>query len=134
MRAEVYRDGVLVERQDDATRTVTTWPGGTTRPYTPDENAAADLRDASEAESVRETTLRDALTAGIAGAVARRQAIDAAADALAAEVAALGSVSLAAVKSLGNRVVTLARATANGDRDTIALARLAVRALDSTTT
>lgn len=44
MTVETYRDGALVRRADDATRTVTTWPGGASRPYTAEENAAADAR------------------------------------------------------------------------------------------
>lgn len=41
---EWWENGVLIRRADDDARTVTTWPGGTTRPYTPEENAAADAR------------------------------------------------------------------------------------------
>ncbi len=101
-----------------------TW---TPRPWTPDELAA-------RAEGTREQTLTDTLRAGIAAAVRRRQQLDAAADALAVDLAALSALNLAAFKALGNRVVSLARATALGQRDTIALARLVARALDTDTT
>ena len=42
-------DGTLLERGDDATRTVTTYPSGDTRPYTADENDAADAALAADA-------------------------------------------------------------------------------------
>ena len=58
---ERFFDGELRERADDATRTVTTWDAAgqvtSTRPYSPEENAAADSRAASEqAQAQREAT------------------------------------------------------------------------------
>lgn len=51
MSARTYRDGVLVEEWDDQTRTYTdyTTDPPTTRPYTPEENAAADQRAVEDA-------------------------------------------------------------------------------------
>lgn len=87
---------------------------------------------AERAEAERENTLRATLSSGIQEAIARRQAMLSSAAALETSIAGLSSVTVAAVKALGNNVVALARATARGEEDLIALARLYVRALDST--
>ena len=75
MSSETYRDGRLIERADDTTRTVTTWDTAgvqTTRPYTAAENAAADAAIAAQAVQTVRTgdktaarTLLDAITADI---------------------------------------------------------------------
>ena len=49
MSWSTYDSGALVEQGDDATRTVTTYPSGDTRPYTQAENDAADAALAEEA-------------------------------------------------------------------------------------
>jgi hypothetical protein len=69
--AELYADGVLRERRDDTTRTVTTYsPAGavlTTRPYTTAENAAADAQAAEAAHIAGLAQLRaDIVTKAIA--------------------------------------------------------------------
>ena len=71
MIAELYADGVLRERRDDATRTVTTYgPTGQvteTRPYTAQENAAADAQIAAAAHTADLAQLRaDIITKAIA--------------------------------------------------------------------
>jgi hypothetical protein len=69
--AELYADGVLRERRDDATRTVTTYgPTGSvtgTRPYTAAENTAADAQAAAAAHVAGLAQLRaDIVTKAIA--------------------------------------------------------------------
>ena len=71
-------DGTLLERGDDATRTVTTSTG--TRPYTADENAAADKAAAAAVLAANERALRDGLTAAIDAALARQAAYQAVID------------------------------------------------------
>jgi len=60
--AELYTDGVLRERRDDATRTVTTYNAAgallATRPYTTAENAAADAQIAAAAHNADLAQLR----------------------------------------------------------------------------
>ena len=62
MTNETYIDGILRERGDDATRTVTTYDenGAVTssRPYTPAENAAADAQAAAAAHVAELAQLR----------------------------------------------------------------------------
>lgn len=66
------------ESTNDETRTVTTWPGGQTRPYTAEENAAADARAAAEqAQAQREadrTAIR-AIVTDLQAEKARAQAV-----------------------------------------------------------
>lgn len=67
MIAELFTDGVLRERRDDATRTVTTYSAtGTltgTRPYTTAENAAADAAAAQAAAAAERKADRLAVRA-----------------------------------------------------------------------
>jgi hypothetical protein len=62
MSHRVYSDGVLRKQWDDATRLYTEWDAQgqqtTQRPYTPDENAAADQRAADQAEQDNEQDIR----------------------------------------------------------------------------
>lgn len=59
MSARHYKDGALVESWDDETRTYTDHSTGQTRPYTEQENAAADQRAEQEARlDDHETRLR----------------------------------------------------------------------------
>ena len=75
MSWERYENGTLVERGDDVTRTVTTSTG--TRPYTADENAAADQAAAAATLAANEAALRDGLAAAINAALARQAAYQA---------------------------------------------------------
>jgi type 1 fimbria pilin len=61
---ETWRDGVLIQQWDDTNREFTTWDAEgnpTSRPYTVEENAQADIRALRQAESTNETSLRDKL-------------------------------------------------------------------------
>ena len=64
---ESWSDGVLVEAWDDDTRTHTdyTTDPDTVRPYTADENAAADARAAAATAAGNEATLEDELEASL---------------------------------------------------------------------
>ena len=57
MSREIYADGTVVTRWDDASRTVTTYDETgavmSTRPYTADEDAGADQAVAGAANAVR---------------------------------------------------------------------------------
>ena len=61
MSDDTYRNGVLIERRDDATRTVTTYNEAgtvlTTRPYTAAENTAADQAAAQAVLAANRGTL-----------------------------------------------------------------------------
>lgn len=67
MSSQTYINGRLVESADDTTRTVTTYgPDGEvtgTRPYTDDENAAADAADAQAAADAEHTATHDRVQA-----------------------------------------------------------------------
>jgi len=67
MRHETFQDGRLLERHDDTTRTVTTYDEtGTlieTRPYTAEENAAADAAAEVEQERLARRATRAAIKA-----------------------------------------------------------------------
>jgi hypothetical protein len=59
--AQVYQDGVLREEWNDATRTYTAWDANGVvtdeRPYTTDENAAADARAATDQQAQNKSTI-----------------------------------------------------------------------------
>ena len=68
MSNDIYREGSLAERWDDAARTVTTYGAGgqvtSTRPYTPEESTAADAaaQDRADAEAAQaRAALADAI-------------------------------------------------------------------------
>jgi hypothetical protein len=64
-----WRDGALVRRADDTARVVTVWDGAgneTTRPYTVEENTAADFRTAQQVLSDNEASIRQKLRAALA--------------------------------------------------------------------
>jgi hypothetical protein len=71
LRREVFQNGVLRERwDDDATpRTYTAWSSTgvqtSTRPYTPEENAVADIRAAEAAAEANRVAIEADLTAAI---------------------------------------------------------------------
>ena len=70
MNGENYIDGVLRERWDDATRLYTAWDADGTqteqRPYTSQENAAADVAAATESQSQNKSTIELNLEADLA--------------------------------------------------------------------
>ena len=112
MSWERYENGTLTERGDDATRTVTTSTG--TRPYTADENAAADQAAAAATLAANEAALRNGLQTAIDAALARQAAYQAVID-----------TPNATIKSNpAPYIVGLARQGKRSDRALIRLARL----------
>lgn len=67
MSREVYENNVLIERWDDGTRTYTDFrtDPDTVRPYTTDENAAADARDARAQQDAVAAQLEANMTADL---------------------------------------------------------------------
>jgi hypothetical protein len=64
MSNETWRNGALISRADDTSRTVTTWDGQgspTTRAYTAAENTEADTRAVQQAGADNETSIRQKL-------------------------------------------------------------------------
>jgi DNA-binding helix-hairpin-helix protein with protein kinase domain len=101
MSHESWRDGKLVLRADDSTRTVTEWDAEgkeTSRPYTAEENAAADARAVQATEEANEVDLRSRV----------RTALQANADYLALS-APTAAQSTAQVKSLTRQATALIR-------------------------
>ena len=67
-----YRDGALIERGDDATRTVYGPTGTKVRDYTQAENQAADDAIAAATLAANEAALRNGLQTAIDAALARQ--------------------------------------------------------------
>ena len=68
MKQEIYdSNGTLQEQWDDSTRTYTDFSTSPqiVRPYTDDENAEADKRAESEAESGNQSSIEEALSAAL---------------------------------------------------------------------
>ena len=87
MTIDTYRDGVLVERADPITRTVTYWDedgvlipsieeAPNPRPYTPEENAAADAAALVEAARLAREETRLAVKAIITDLQAEKARCD----------------------------------------------------------
>lgn len=80
MRNEVYADGRLRERWDDATRTYTAWDANgvqtSTRPYNSAENAAADAAVAAAAIAAARATNRAAVRLIITDLQAEKDRMD----------------------------------------------------------
>ena len=80
MKIQSFADGVLVESWDNESRTYTDHRTGATRPYTADENAAADQAAAAATLAANEKALRNGLQAAIDAALARQAAYQAVID------------------------------------------------------
>lgn len=69
MSRQIYSNGTLREEWDDTTRTYTAWDaqGGqvTQRDYTPEEDAAADLREAERAEVANRSSIEAAVDSAL---------------------------------------------------------------------
>lgn len=74
-------NGALVESWDSVTRTYTDHRTGESRPYTPEENAAADVAAAAATLAANETALRNGLQTAIDAALARQAEYQAVLDA-----------------------------------------------------
>lgn len=67
MSRQAFKDGVLFEEWDDATRTYTDYSTEppTSRPYTAAENASVDAQIVAEAQDSNKRTIQEALTADL---------------------------------------------------------------------
>ena len=114
MSTEIYDDGALVESWDDTTRTYTDHRTGESRPYTPEENDAADQRAVQQQQAANDQALRDGLAAAIDAALARQAAYQAVIDTPNSEIKA----------NPQTHIVNLARQGKRSERALIRLARL----------
>ena len=114
MSSRIYDDGVLVESWDDTTRTYTDHRTGESRPYTDEENAAADQRAVDTERAANDQALRDGLAAAIDAALARQAAYQAVIDTPNSEIKA----------NPQGHIVNLARQGKRSERALIRLARL----------
>ena len=119
---EATVDGVVSERWNDATRTYTRLdPSGSvteTRPFTTEENAEADIRQAAGARELVAVSMRDQARASI--------------DTLLASIDSLQAVVDKANNQIGPAdTKTIARESRRIARQLIAVTRLVVGALDS---
>lgn len=114
MSTRRFLDGVLIEEWDDDTRTYTDHRTGESRPYTPEENTAADQAAAASTLAANEAALRDGLQAAI-GAALTRQAV----------YQAIIDTPKATIKTNpAPHIVDLARQGKRSERALIRLARL----------
>lgn len=113
---ETFNSGVLRERRDDTSRTVTTYDEtGTlieTRPYTPEENVAADAAAQARADAEAAQADRKAVRALVDGINA---SIDEAKAAKVAAQAVLDAVAPTTVPQVWARVKDLTRAVRDTD-------------------
>ena len=111
----IETNGIVLERWDDATRTVTTYSDtGTiagTRPYTADENAAA---DAAQAEAQAQAVAGQLTADTTADLTKLREAVDSLA-LLLADNATVGSIRAWKAPITNNQTVTGAQAKALAD-------------------
>lgn len=120
---DIYADGVLRERNDTVARTVTIFDGLTvveTRPYTEDENAAADAAavvEAARAEREADRAAARALVDGINASIDEAKAAKAAAQTV------IDAVAPTNVAQTWTRVKDLARAVRDTDNALIGAER-----------
>ena len=110
----VYTDGVLVESWDDESRTYTDHRTEQSRPYTDEENAAADQRAADATQAANDQALRDGLQDAIDAALLRQAAYQAVIDTPNSEIKA----------NPQGHIVSIARQGKRSERALIRLARL----------
>jgi hypothetical protein len=137
---ETWRDGVLRERWNDATRVYTRWNAAGVqveqRAYTAAENTQADARAAAEALITNRSTLEAKAAAGIAANTtdqAQAETVRAAANTLAGTTGTFTTAQASThIRSLAGAVRTLAEHDVATKRQLNTLIRLVSGLLEST--